>query len=72
MLGLLADVTPEVFMELVLPLHNHSQQLCFRVVFRLFEEGRIAAEHDVGDYSGRPKVLGSAGLCLGNDLKIIL
>ena len=67
--GLLADVRPEVLMELIFPLHDLTEQFGLGIVCLVFEERRIAAQHDVGDNATRPQILGSTRLCLGDHLK---
>ena len=68
MFGVLADVAPEVVVELVLPPHNLPQQPRLGPVPGVLEEGRVSTEHDVGDDSTGPQVLGPARVCLGDHL----
>ena len=39
------------------------------MVCLVFEERRIAAQHDVGDDPTRPQILGSTGFCLSDHLR---
>ena len=67
--GVLADVTPEIVMELVFPPDDLSEQLGLRFVLLVFKEWRVTTEHNVGDDATRPEVLSSAGLRLPDDLR---
>ena len=49
MFGLLTDMAPEVVVEVIPPLNNLPEEFALRLVLLVLEEGRVAAEHDVGD-----------------------
>ena len=67
--GLLTDVAPEVVVEVIPSLDNLPEEFGLGLVLLVLEEGRVAAEHDVGDDPTGPEVLGPARLCLTDHLR---